>query len=325
MRAQIQRFLGADEPWIREGTLTGLLGRPADDPEVVEAHRAFLAHPAVRGWVEASRAFPQTVLKRHNQASLPHHLIALLADLGLRVRDEDGAQLAEMVLSRQGDDGALLSQVELPKAFGGNGAPEWVWMGCDAPLLLDTLVVMGLGADPRVQRAIDQLVSCFDGAKLVCRTSIPGVRGPGRKDDPCPYANLLAVRVLSRLDDHRDGQACRAAAEMLLSHWENRAGPKLRFFGIGTTFGRLKYPLIWYDLLHVLDALSRVPAVHGDPRFLEMLARLEEQALDDGTYKPGSVWMNFRGLDFAQKRGASLTLTWAVERVLHGIGRGPEV
>ena len=38
-------------------------------------------------------------------------------------------------------------------------------------------------------------------------------------------------------------------------------------FGMGTDFRKLKAPLVWLDILHVLDVLSRFKVVHNDPLF----------------------------------------------------------
>ncbi len=35
-----------------------------------------------------------------------------------------------------------------------------------------------------------------------------------------------------------------------------RGQKKYFLFGIGTDFHKLKYPLIWYDILHVSDVLQ---------------------------------------------------------------------
>ena len=58
---------------------------------------------------------------------------------------------------------------------------------------------------------------------------------------------------------------------MILGHWQIRKEKKYYLFGMGTDFSKLKYPFIWYDILHVVDVLSRFPFVHADPRFQEMV------------------------------------------------------
>ena len=68
-----------------------------------------------------------------------------------------------------------------------------------------------------------------------------------------------------------DSPAARAGAEALLWHWGPECDRKVYLFGAGTFFHRLKYPFVWYDVLHVADILSHFPFVHNDPRFLGMV------------------------------------------------------
>ena len=87
-------------------------------------------------------------------------------------------------------------------------------------------------------------------------------------------------------------------------------------FGIGTDFAKPKYPMVWFDIVHVLDVLSRFAWVRADPRFREMLEVLRAKADADGRYTPESVWMAYKGLDFGQKREPSPTLTLAAARIV---------
>ena len=128
----------------------------------------------------------------------------------------------------------------------------------------------------------------FDEAGWRCRCGpeLGRFRGPGRKADPCPIANVYALKALSLVPEHLDSPATRRGAEMLLGHWERRAEVKYYLFGVGSDFRKLKYPFVWYDILHVADVLSRYPFVHADPRFLEMVAAITAQADARGATPP---------------------------------------
>jgi hypothetical protein len=311
----IDTLLAADEPWARYRTRVDLLGAPPDDPEVVADRAASLTHPLVRAQIDAALSWPGPVLKRHNQADHPLHALGLAADLGLTDQDDEARELADRLLANCGDDGLPCSWIEVPKAFKGTGEPAWDWMLCDTPLVLDAAQRLGAAGDERVLTGLDALCSLSRAEGWGCASTVPRFRGPGRKADPCPYANLVALCALSHSPPHRDSPAARAGAEALLGHWERRGQRKLYMFGIGTTFQRLKYPLVWYDLLHVLDVLTRFEWTHGDPRLHEMLDLLAGKADETGQYKPESVWMAFKGFDFAQKRGPSPMLTVAAWRI----------
>ncbi len=145
-------------------------------------------------------------------------------------------------------------------------------------------------------------------------------KGPGRRRDPCPIANVYALKALSQAPGYQDSQAARWGVEMLLRHWEHQDDRKLFMFGIGTDFRKVKYPYVWYDILHVVDVLSRYPFAHQDPRFQEMLATLTVQADERGRYTAASMYRAWKGWSFADKKEASPWLTFLVTRIQHRLG-----
>ncbi len=181
----------------------------------------------------------------------------------------------------------------------------------------------GSPRDPAVDRAVAHLANLLRANGWPCAVSptLGSFRGPGRKDDPCPYANLAMLKALSALEAWRDGEACRTGAETLLSLWEESTTRHPYMFYMGTDFRKLKVPLVWYDLVHVLDVLSRFPWLHADPRLLDMLAVLKQKAGADGRFTVESVWTAWQDWEFGQKRTPSrwLTLTaWRIIRRIEG-------
>ena len=123
-------------------------------------------------------------------------------------------------------------------------------------------------------------------------------------------------------EDWRDGPAARAGAETLLTLWANSRTQHPYIFYMGTDFRKLKAPLVWYDLLHVLDVLSRYPWLREDPRLLEMVALLQSKADAEGRYTPESVWQAWKGWEFAQKKAPSRWVTLLAWRIV-GRVEGP--
>jgi hypothetical protein len=99
-------------------------------------------------------------------------------------------------------------------------------------------------------------------------------------------------------------------------HWERQTETRPYLFGTGGDFRKLKYPLIWYDILHVTDVLSRFPFARQDPRLQAMVKVIRDKADSQGRFTPESAWLAWKDLDFGQKRGPSPTLTLAVMRVI---------
>jgi hypothetical protein len=166
--------------------------------------------------------------------------------------------------------------------------------------------------------AAQQIASLVQEGGWPCAASpdLGKFRGPGRKDDPCPYANLIAVKALAAISPKEYAQAILTGVKMLLEHWENQKERKIYMFGIGTTYKRLKYPLIWYDLLHVLDVLSQLPYTHSDARFKEMLDVLINAQDEEGKFKAGSIWTTWKEWDYGQKREPSPWITFLALRIL---------
>jgi hypothetical protein len=290
-----------------------------------------LAHPRVQQLARATEAWGERPLKNHNDASHPIYAYATLADFGVQV--SDAAQLeglevgVEAVLAHQSPAGAFQTVVLIPKRFGGSGEGAWTWVMCDAPTLLYALLGLGLAGDPRTQRAVDHLTSMVEesGWRCAAAPELGKFRGPGRRDDPCPVVNVYALKALTQVPGSGSHPAVRSGAEMLLWHWQIQAERKLYLFGIGTDFRKLKYPYVWYNLLHVTEVLSRYPHVHGDARFRQMLDALTIQADAEGRFTATSMYRAWKDWSFANKKEPSPWLTFLCCRILkrvYGEGKG---
>jgi hypothetical protein len=107
-----------------------------------------------------------------------------------------------------------------------------------------------------------------------------------------------------------------AGIEMLISHWADPTQPKPYLFGTGTDFRKLKYPFVWYDILHVAGVLSRFSSVHKDPRFLQMVGTITAQADPNGRFTATSTYLSWKGWSFAEKENPSPWLTYLVYAIL---------
>ncbi|MGD1993305.1 MAG: hypothetical protein PVI59_08940 [Anaerolineae bacterium] len=317
MTKPVDWLLASDEPWTRYRTLVDLLERPEDDSEVQAARTEMLAHPQVKGLIDAADAWPGYALKRHSDAKHPLHALSTLADFGLRASDLGMPAVVESVMARQSEEGAFQTKLRLYERFGGVDGELWTWMACDAPTLVYGLLAFGLGDDPRVERAAEHLAGLVEenGWRCAAAPELGSFKGPGRREDPCPMANVCALKALSLLPQRVGSPAARAGIEMLLWHWAHQRERKIYLFGIGTDFRKLKYPLVWYNLLHVVDVLSRFPSARADPRLREMVATLTAQADDQGRYTASSMYRAWRGWSFSDKMRPSPWLTFLALRI----------
>lgn len=320
----VQWLLESDEPWTRYHALVDLLDRPESDADVQTARAEMLGHPQVQELIVQAATWGDRPFKRHNDAGYPIYALSTLADFGVRADDPGMAQVIDRVLAHQSAEGAFQSVVNIPRAFGGTGEDLWTWIVCDAPTLLYALLAMGLQNDARVQRAVEHLMGLVDEVGWRCRAApeLGRFKGPGKGSDPCPIANVYALKALALLPELCDGEAARRGAEMLLGHWAARGEKKYFLFGIGGDFRKPKYPFVWYDILHVVDVLSRFPFVRADPRFREMAEVLIDQTDENGLCTAASMYQAWKGWSFADKKRPSPWLTFVVQRIRRQIDRG---
>jgi hypothetical protein len=322
MAETIEWLLASREPWTRYRTLVDLLDRPEDSQEVKAARSEMLIHPQVKGLLEEAATWPGFALKRHNDAKHPIYALSTLADFGVKASDPGVSPVTEAVMAHQSQEGAFQTKLRLYKRFGGIDGERWTWMACDAPTLLYALLSFGLSGDGRVRRSVDHLVGLVEdnGWRCTAAAELGAFKGPGKREDPCPIANVYALKALSLVPELLDSRATRAGAEMLLWHWGPQCERKIFLFGIGTFYRRLKYPFVWYDIPHVVDVLSRFPFVHDDPRLEDLVTTITEQADEQGRYAAASMYRAWKGWSFADKKAPSPWLTFLVLRIQRRMG-----
>ncbi len=318
MNSQTIEWLLEGDAWIQYRTRVDLLGQTEADPQVRAARKAMLADPKIQSLLAELNDWPGAVLNSHKSASQPFHKLAFIADLGLDVSDAPMKAIAKKVMSHQSEQGPFQLTTNVPTHFGGSGKDTWAWALCDAPILVSALVKMGLGEDKRVQAAVQYLDGLVRDNGFPCAVSpeLGKFRGPGRKEDPCPFATLAMLKVISRVPELREGKSAKIGVETLLSLWENSKEQHPYIFYMGTDFRKLKAPMFWYDILHVLDILSQFKWARKDKRFKDMLGIFQTKADNDGQYTPESIWTAWKDWDFSQKKVPSRGLTLFIERIL---------
>lgn len=278
-------------------------------------------HPLVKDIIKECLKWPGYSLKRHNDAKHIIQKIGVLADMGLDRGIKEIDIICRKLMERSGDSGAFLSEILIPQIFGGNNKAEWNWIICDFPLITEALISFGFKEDPRVLKAVQFLKSLVEEKGWLCKSSYgEKFKGPGKKSDPCPIANLFALRVLGLCQEELGSLAAQKGIEMLLDNWENRRKKRYFLFGMGQRFKKLKYPFVWFDILNFLDTLSLFPSVYKDKRYLEICKLVFSKGDDHGWYTPESVWMAYKEFDFGQKKEPSPLMTLAVLRIKRRMG-----
>ena len=311
-------------PWVVYNTLKDLLGRPEDDPEVVDARRDVLEHPKVQGLLEQVGEVdwtnpPWTYLK---SAKMPVHTLGVLGDFGVKAEDDPRLERAARdILSLQHEKGGLRYVPYLRQPLTCLSAP-----------LLYALVKLGLKDDPRVHRVVrwyleiqrpDGGWDCHDPrdtGPLYEPSYTPKSRMLEyivRRPLSCPQTTLDILRSLVEYPDLRESEAVLRGMAYLLDHWRRRDEPYRPIgFGIGRDFRKLKYPFHWYHILKFADVLSRIPAVWSEEAFWEVIDVIVSKQDEQGRFKPDSIYKAWRDFDFGQKKEPSPWITFIVVRIL---------
>ena len=306
------------EAWIEYRTRLDLLGQTEQDKQVVAARKAMLADEKIQSLLNELMDWPGSVLSSHKSAGHPFHKLEFIADLGLNVSDAPMKKIIGKVMKYQSAQKPFQVLVNVPTHFGGSGQDTWGWALCDAPIVLASLIQMGMGDDSQVQAAIQYLDGLVRDNGWPCAVSpeLGKFRGPGRKDDPCPFATLAMLKVLAQVPELQESKSAKTGVETLLSLWDASTELHPYMFFMGTDFRKLKAPLFWYDILNVLDMLSHFTWARKDKRFKEMLELVESKADGDGRFVPESIWTAWKDWDFGQKKIPSRGLTFFVQRIL---------
>lgn len=318
MDAPIEWLL-AGEPWIAYRTRLDLLGQAEDDTEVQTCRRAMLADPKVEALVNKLEDWPGEVISSHKSAGQPFHRLTFAADLGLRRADPGMDPIIARILSHQSAEGPFTLPTNIPVHYGGEGRDTWGWALCDAPLVVYALIKFGLEDSPEVQAALQYLVGLVRDNGFPCAVSkeLGKFRGPGRKEDPCPFATLAMLKALAASAQAHDSPAACNGAESLLALWADSLERHPYIFYMGTDFRKLKVPFIWYDLMHVLEVLSQFEWLRGDARLDEMVALLAGKMDAQGRFTNESIWTYWKDWEFGQKRLPSRWLTLSAWRILN--------
>jgi hypothetical protein len=280
-----------------------------------------LADSRVQNLLIELGGWPGTVISSHKSASQLFHKLTFLADLGFNADDPPVQTIIARILAHQSPEGPFQLQANIPTHFGGTGQDQWAWALCDAPLIVYALAKFGLTSHPQVKAAIDYLTDLVRENGWPCAVSkeLGKFRGPGRKGDPCPFASLAMLKVLSEMDDLRDSPASRIGADTLLTLWAESELRHPYMFFMGTDFRKLKVPFVWYDLMHVLDVLSRFTWLRCDGRLLAMLELLKAKMDEQGRFSLESVWTAWKDWEFGQKKTSSRWLTLCAWRIINRI------
>jgi hypothetical protein len=317
MTDKIKTKLLTSDPWTEYRTRLDLLHESPESVAVKEARKHMIAHPNVVQIIDELTGWPGIVLSSHKSASQLFHKLSFIAELGFTETDPKMDVIVGKVVEHISEEGPFQLPMNIPVHFGGTGKDGYAWALCDAPISVYSLAKLGLKEDERIIKAKDYLIASGrqNGFPCVVSKELGKFRGPGKKDDPCPFASLIMLKLMNLYDTDRASVQAKQTIDSFLNLWEQSNTLHPYMFFMGTDFRKLKAPLIWYDILHFADTLSNFDHARKDKRFIEMVSLILQKADSNGLFTPESEWKAWKGWDFGQKKLPSAWLTFLVYRL----------
>nr|WP_320025729.1 hypothetical protein [uncultured Acetobacterium sp.] len=314
-------WLLTSEPYIEYATRKNLMNQ--DEDALADLKKQVLDDNRIKKLLSDVADFNGTLVTNHKNPELPIHKLLFLMDIGLNREVAEIDRAIVQILTNKDENGVYKSLTNVPKHYGGTGEDSLGWSFCDAPLMLLALVRGGISYQEQVKQGVDYLVGLQRDNGFPCTVSkeLGKFRGPGKKSDPCPYANLAMLRLFLMISDYTESEAARISLESLLVQWENSWESHPYMFYMGTDFRKLKAPTLWFDLVAVTDCLSQYTFALKDRRFQEMIDILEVKANDQYQFTSESIYLKCKPWDFGQKKKPSLWLTYLCLNILKRCGR----
>lgn len=273
--------------------------------------------------LEELKGWPCYEIKSHKNVGHPLHTLSFIAELGFNKEDEGISEIIERILINQSEEGPFNILINIPKHFGGSGEPQLSWVMSDAPVLIYSLIKLNSGINERINKAIDSIVNLQsdNGWHCIASKELGKFRGPGRKDDQCPYATMFSLKMLGLTKESKYKKEKEVGIQSLFNLWERRKEIKPYLFGMGTDFKKLKLPFVWYDILNVVDTLSLYEEIYEEKIFKELLNIVLEKERSGG-YVPESIYMKSKEWDFGQKKEPSEYINSVIDRIKCRVGKG---
>lgn len=305
-------------PAIRYFALRDLLGRAADDPEVVEAHSAIMTTGPVPVILDAQHpdGYWQQPGGGYRKYRGTVWQIMLLSELGADSTDERVQHGCEYVLSHSiASNGGFAASNTRP-------VPSNV-IHCLNGNLLYALIRLGWLDDPRVQQALDWQARAITGEGSI-QYYESGTNGPDfacavNEKQPCGWGATKAMKALVAVPPERRAltvaRALERGMEFLLRYDLAKADYPYTE-KVSSAWFKLGFPLsYWSDVLETLAVLTAL-GYNGDPRLAEAYRWLLGKQDVQGRWKlenslNGKMWIDI------EKRGKpSKWITLRVMRVL---------
>jgi hypothetical protein len=330
-------LLEADQanPGVRYFAMVELLDRPANDPEVVSAHRAAMATGPIPAMLDAQTAEGYWV--KPGPGYLPKYTgtvwqIIFLAQLGADGQDPRVRAGCDYVLGHAREPGGAFSMDARPTGR----------IHCLQGNLAAALIDLDWLGDARLESALDWLAKSVTGEGLAPaedrqapnRYYRSGNSGPGftcsaNDHQPCAWGAVKAMLGLSRIPADRRSPSIQNAIAYGVDFLFSRDPADADYpMGYSTkpsqSWFRLGYPIGYVtDVLQNLQVLTAL-GFGADPRLRRAVDWIQEQAGADGRWALRYTYNDKTWADVERKGEPSKWVTLRALRVLKRVGEAGE-
>lgn len=309
------------DPYVQYAVRKNILEQNLD--ALVDLKSSILSDVRIQKYLGNIADFNATLVTNHKNPDIPIHKLLFLFEVGL---DTDVPQIdmaIQQILKNKDENGIPKSMTNIPKHFGGSGEDTIAWALCDAPLMLYALIKAGVDYETHIKEGVEHILGLYreNGFPCVVSKELGKFRGPGRKDDCCPYATFIILKLLSVIPEYEKSELADSIIDILLDLWERSREQHPYMFYMGTDFRKLKAPTLWYDIVSMTECLSHFESARKDKRFHEMLDIIESKANLNYQFIPESVYQKCKDWDYGQKKKPSAWLTYLCIRTLERSGR----
>ncbi|MCL2351805.1 MAG: hypothetical protein FWC55_04645, partial [Firmicutes bacterium] len=199
-----ESLLSISEPWLQYAIRLNLLNESGED--LTGLKKEALKDKKIQSYLNDITDFHNTIVRNHKDPDLSIHKLLFLLDIGLGTDIPEIESAVSQIMSHKDKNGVYQSLTNIPTHYGGKGEDVFGWCLCDAPLLLLALLKAKVDCQTHIRQGAEHLAGLFKEQGFPCSVSEEHgtFRGPGRKDDCCPYATLIMVKLLSEIDEYKD-------------------------------------------------------------------------------------------------------------------------
>ena len=307
-------------PWTRYRTLTDLLELKVTESEVVKAKTDLTGNEKIISLANETSDWLTVSATRNSDPKISYFKLKTLSDFGLKYTDLNLIKTVEkasghIIDNMFGVRGQVPEKLKKGEKYikPDLSADVWHISPCNSPVITYALMELGV-QNELIDNSVQTLKEKWnDKEGWFCHFFF--VDSQFKKlQIGCPIAALQAMEIFSRIPALKESEHSGFAFEPIKFHKEY--GKTLYYFGRSKKFWTFKYPFVWYNALYLADVLTRFYFLRDEPVVKELVRWILDSQDSTGKYKPTSVYMNYKGWDFSNKKEPSPWITFLCCRIL---------